>query len=257
VGVYGSVVTLKPGSNPQDGEIVHMAFVAYQAMREQLAKDMVSSTHSKSLMKKVSRGNGPTVMTALVKGDHVYLASSMKGSGLLYDATTKDVFVPGTGAPASYWQNLKSGVCPAEIQEGLKECGFLVKGTSSLVGHQNGGSCGEVMAGWAACNNPPSAHTGPTRVVAVKSVGGKMMIEDPCGADPDATPVCPTSLVFYAKGSLTALQEWIPKGCKTFNSKLGWVTIKSNTPEAKSDHLQIISVKQATYVVSKAKPQAP
>ncbi|KAF1823140.1 uncharacterized protein K489DRAFT_225436 [Dissoconium aciculare CBS 342.82] len=216
-----------------------MAFVAYQAMREQLAKDMVSSTHSKSLMKKVSRGNGPTVMTALVKGDHVYLASSMKGSGLLYDATTKDVFVPGTGAPASYWQNLKSGVCPAEIQEGLKECGFLVKGTSSLVGHQNGGSCGEVMAGWAACNNPPSAHTGPTRVVAVKSVGGKMMIEDPCGADPDATP------------------EWIPKGCKTFNSKLGWVTIKSNTPEAKSDHLQIISVKQATYVVSKAKPQAP
>jgi hypothetical protein len=257
MGMYGSVVTLKPGSNPKDGEIVHMAFVAYQAMREQLAKDMASSTYSKSLMKKVSRGNGPTVMTALVKGDHVYLASSMKGSGLLYDATTKDVFVPGNNAPASYWQNLKSGVCPAQIQEGLKECGFLVKGTSHLVGHQNGGSCGEVMAGWAACDNPPSAHTGPSRVVAVKSVGGKMMIEDPCGADPDATPVCLTSLILYTNGSLTAAQEWIPRGCKTFNSKLGWVTIKSDTPELKTNNLEIISVKQAKYVVNKAKAQAP
>jgi hypothetical protein len=176
-------MTLKRGTTLKDEHIVNLAFVAHKAMKDQNVEDTKpDAPGTKSFKNDLGRGGGPTVMTVVVQGEHVIFASSMKGKGLIYDDKISKIVVPKTQQTEKYWQNLKSGVCPLAIEKGLKECGFLVEGTTSLVGHQNGGSCGEIMAAWALCDLLPNAELGPSRVVAVERVNGDMVIKDPCGA---------------------------------------------------------------------------
>jgi hypothetical protein len=126
-------------------------------------------------------------MTAVVQDNHVFLASSMKGRGLIYDPKTTKIDLQLTSQSVAYWKGLKSNVCPSAVQQGLQDCGFLVtdtKGAQHAVGHQNGGSCGEVFAGWALCDTVPKKNS-PVRVVTVAYSGEKMVIKEPCGATPE------------------------------------------------------------------------
>jgi hypothetical protein len=186
--VYGSVVTFKEGTVLSNENIVHLAYTAHEAMRGRLAGDKAAAgPGSQSFRNDVTRNYGPTVMTAVVQDNHVFLASSMKGRGLIYDPKTTKIDLQLTSQSVAYWKGLKSNVCPSAVQQGLQDCGFLVtdtKGAQHAVGHQNGGSCGEVFAGWALCDTVPKKNS-PVRVVTVAYSGEKMVIKEPCGATPE------------------------------------------------------------------------
>jgi hypothetical protein len=151
-------------------------------MQELLPNDRLNAANSAQLKKSLKDNNGPKVMTVVVQGHHVIFASSKKGPGLLYDPKKEPIVVPSTGKTETYWRNYKGGVCPVAIEKSLKECGMLVSG--ALVGHQNGGSCGEVMAGWALCDHLPDAQISPAMVVTVERLrDGSLVVKDPCGAE--------------------------------------------------------------------------
>jgi hypothetical protein len=121
----------------------------------------------------------PNVVTAVASGDHIYIASSMKGDNILYGSHV--TIQPPDGTDKHFWQTVR-GVCHPQIDNGLRQCEKTLP-NDQTVGHQNGGSCGEVMVAWAMCDIVGDAHLNPGKVVAVQSRGDAMMIKDPCGDD--------------------------------------------------------------------------
>lgn len=118
----------------------------------------------------------PNVITVVASGDHLFIASSMRGRNILYNERAT-VTPPGKG----FWKTV-NGVCHPAIDDGLRQCNKAFPG-GEIVGHQNGGSCGEVMVAWAMCDIVGDAHLNPARVVAVEFRENAMRIKDPCGDD--------------------------------------------------------------------------
>jgi hypothetical protein len=122
------------------------------------------------------------VITAVASGDYIFIASSMKGKNIFY-AGEKSIRPPGAIKDSHFWQGVR-GICHPQIISGLEQCEKALP-DGELVGHKNGGSCGEVMAAWAMCDIVGDAHVNPAKVVAVEYYNNEMVIKDPCG---DAAP---------------------------------------------------------------------
>jgi hypothetical protein len=133
----------------------------------------------------------PTVITVVVADNYAYISSSLKGGPLLYSKA--DMIKPVDGPGKSFWKN-PSKLCPAAIHDGLLQCNKELPDGTSVAGHTNGGSCGEVMVAWMMCEMIGDARAHPARVVAVEyklvTPGDKsanapkhMVIKGPCGDD--------------------------------------------------------------------------
>jgi hypothetical protein len=180
-----------------NGQIVDLAYVAHQAMRE----GNIARIGGK-ITAKLAAAQLPTVITVVVSGNNAYISSSLKGGPILYNKA--DRIIPADHPDKKpYWRN-PNGLCPAAITDGLRQCDKpLTDGT--VVGHQNGGACGEVMVGWTMCEILGDAQAHTARVVAVEyatvtprdysaNAPRHMVIKDPCGDDtPDVSHVIPMS----------------------------------------------------------------
>jgi hypothetical protein len=135
----------------------------------------------------------PTVITVVVSGNYAYISSSLKGGPIFYTKADKIIRV-GHPDNKEFWRSF-NGRCHPLIADGLRQCDkTLPDATGTVVGHVNGGSCGEVMAGWTMCEMVGDAQAHPARVVAVEyatvtprdrraDAPRHMVIKDPCGDD--------------------------------------------------------------------------
>jgi hypothetical protein len=182
--VWGAALPIPNADKLTNGQIVDLAFTAHQAMREN-NDARPGLTQSKALAQL------PTVITVVVSGNYAYISSSLKGGPILYSKTEQ---VKPDGGPdgKKYWKN-PNNLCPAAITDGLRQCNKpMPNDDQTIVGHTNGGACGEVMVAWMMCEMIQDARSHPARVVAVEykpvTPGDRrgpkhMVIKDPCGDD--------------------------------------------------------------------------
>jgi hypothetical protein len=162
-----------------DDEVVDLAFEAHEGMRDAYRTFALDGSSIKA---------PPTAITVVQLGDTAYIASSVKGGkSLLYDSFVQNK-KQGTISPPPgkrpFWGDLKTGVCPGALLDGLRKCEKLTP-LDEKMGHQNGGACGEVMAAWAMCNDGGPWPQSGVRVVAVASQfkSDVVSIKEPCGFD--------------------------------------------------------------------------
>ncbi|CZT03465.1 uncharacterized protein RAG0_10204 [Rhynchosporium agropyri] len=154
--VYSSHLKFERDVNAfSDGQLVQMAFDAYNEMVEEV-KHYGFSGYGK-----------PSVMTVAAIGQEIFLASSQKGRG---------AFI--TRYPKS--QASKSlAICQITFNNGLQA-------HQLTSGHANESKCGEIMAAHSFFRNNPSYETIRGlggRIVSVDELGGSspLAIKEPCG----------------------------------------------------------------------------
>ncbi|KAE8415263.1 hypothetical protein BDV36DRAFT_226413 [Aspergillus pseudocaelatus] len=153
----------------------------------------------------------PSVMTALLVGDEVYLASSMKGDySFIYEHNAK----PKKGKKAG------TGEIRAHVPEEIKTAlGKAKEPPRENDQHKNDASCGEVMASYTYLlkNHGAKLQGQNARTIAWIHDKSKNQAYDPCG---------------------TGDKVW---GCDAFCTKMGFTVIDTKTPEDKQENIPGIS----------------
>ncbi|KAE8374902.1 hypothetical protein BDV26DRAFT_295506, partial [Aspergillus bertholletiae] len=218
--------TSRKGGKDNDGDRQFVWSSVIKLNKEKDAKEVITDSqmialvhhasdemHADANFKKTPANLQPSVMTALLVGDEVYLASSMKGDYSFiyeYNAKPKKGKTPGTGGIRDH--------VPEEIKTALKGAASSEKEKEPPRGndqHKNDASCGEVMASYTYLlkNHGAKLKGQNARTIAWIHDKTKNQAYDPCG---------------------TGDKVW---GCDAFCSKMGFKVIDTKTPEDKKEKI--------------------
>jgi hypothetical protein len=183
---YGTQWQVEGLSDWDDGEIVHLAMIAHQAMLQEHTRWLrVEGKYSK--MSSKARASAPSVTTTLVVDNTAYISTSARGnSGPFVYAQEQEV--------NRYRELLPDAPCAGAVATALNNCKIA---SEMGWGHLNGASCGEVWATQGFCSTGSTASLEGSRVVAIKSgkpKDGKTErlpeIIDPCATWVNGVEVC-------------------------------------------------------------------
>ncbi|GAB1205337.1 hypothetical protein APSETT445_004011 [Aspergillus pseudonomiae] len=210
----------KTGGNEKDGDRQWVWSSVIKLNKDKEAKEVITDSqmialvhhasdqmHADENYKKTNAKLQPSVMSALLVGDEVYLASSMKGDYSFiyeYNAKPKKGKKAGTGEVRAH--------VPQEIKTAL---GTAKEPPRENDQHKNDASCGEVMASYTYLlkNHGAKLQGQNARVIAWIQDKTKNQAYDPCG---------------------TGDKVW---GCDAFCSKMGFKVIDTKTPEDKKENI--------------------
>jgi hypothetical protein len=183
---YGTQWQVEGLSDWDDGEIVHLAMVAHQAMLQE-HKRWLQDEGRDSNIRSRDRAPAPSVTTTLVVDNTAYISTSARGgSGPFLYVQEQEV--------NRYRELLPDAPCAGAVATALNNCKIA---SEMGWGHLNGASCGEVWATQGFCSTGSTASLEGSRVVAIKS--GKMKegetqrlpeIVDPCATWVNDVRVC-------------------------------------------------------------------
>lgn len=192
--VWGSIIDVKDANAISDEELKALAGEAYNEMTENF-----QSTRQNSPPAGFPKSS-PSVMVALLAGDTLYFASSLK-RGTIQNQITPFTVLSGRAVRSRV-------VYDVIIKELYRcQCGAEIRLSDSEQGHANGGACGEIMASlyWSLDASSRSAQDlQGARIVAVNGVGGEIEVVFTCSGRP------------LGRGAY---------GCSDFTHKLGLKTV--------------------------------
>lgn len=161
--IYGSIAQIDGLSQWTDEQIVDLAFVAHNDMRNAHQAIDFPTTYP-GLSRKV-----PGVTTTLVIDNTAYISSSMGGGPFLY--------IPNGNTQGSRFTNPDPAhPCPA-VQDALARCQAR---SVNLSGHRTGASCGEPMAALAFCATHNQQPLTNAKIVTITGKASYKILA-PCG----------------------------------------------------------------------------
>ncbi|KAE8140926.1 hypothetical protein BDV38DRAFT_279899 [Aspergillus pseudotamarii] len=214
----------KTGGKDNDGDRQYVWSSIVKLNKDKEAKEVITDSQMIALVHHASdemnadadfkgapAGLQPSVMTALLVGDEVYLASSMKGDySFIYEHNAK----PKKGKKAG------TGEVRAHVPEEIKTAlGKAKEPPRENDQHKNDASCGEVMASYTYLlkNHGAKLQGQNARTIAWIHDKSKNQAYDPCG---------------------TGDKVW---GCDAFCTKMGFKVIDTKIPEDKKENIPGIS----------------
>jgi hypothetical protein len=159
--VFGSVVEISNLHAWNDENIIHLAYAAHEARRQDFVKNTALIRKAKA---RGPAGNVemwlPPVTTTLIVGDMAYIATSLKGGAFLYKSRNLE---------EPHWTDLSDN-CDKIVEKALAKCQTkappivrsVKDGKDQVVraGHRTGASCGEPLAVQNFCrSHPPGERT--------------------------------------------------------------------------------------------------